>query len=217
VFIGYDLIIVEFIRLSMCFFKLILFFINFSILGDVPVEATLDKILILIKQKGFADTEFCTIAGLHKNAVAEWKAGTTQSYNKHLPKIAEVLGVDVEVLTGEDINKLPVAPTLTDRVAALLSQRKMQGKELADALGLSAATVSGWNSGKTNPTLESVVKMAEIFNVSTDFLLLGKASAPAIDAEAEEVVELWAQLDKAGKAIIKGAIYDRLEKQKNGS
>ncbi len=59
---------------------------------------TLYKILSLIKKNGLSDNEFTKKAGLNKSAVSDWKSGKTSSYNKHLPKIAEVLGVTTDYL-----------------------------------------------------------------------------------------------------------------------
>lgn len=45
--------------------------------------------------------------------------------------------------------------------------------ELAERLGVSAKAVSKWETGEAQPTLENVVSLSRIFNVSTDYLLHG--------------------------------------------
>ncbi len=52
------------------------------------------------------------------------------------------------------------------RVKAGLSQ-----KEAAISLHVSGPTVSEWESGKKTPSTDKVIKMAKLFNVSTDYLL----------------------------------------------
>ena len=47
----------------------------------------------------------------------------------------------------------------------------MSNKELADRLGVSAGNVSDWKSGRSKPSTDVVVKIARLFNVSTDYLL----------------------------------------------
>lgn len=59
---------------------------------------TLDKILILIRKNGFSDQKFCTLVGLNKAALYDWRSGKTKSYLKHLPKIAAVLNTTTEFL-----------------------------------------------------------------------------------------------------------------------
>lgn len=52
------------------------------------------------------------------------------------------------------------------RMAAGLSQ-----KYVATTLGVAGPSVSNWESGKTSPTPENLAALADLFNVSTDYLL----------------------------------------------
>lgn len=63
---------------------------------------TLDKILYLLKKNGIAEIEFAKKINANQSIVSEWKKGKTKSYNKRLPKIAEVLGVSIDYLISED-------------------------------------------------------------------------------------------------------------------
>ena len=49
-------------------------------------------------------------------------------------------------------------------------------KELAEAVGIRQQTVSLYKNGETQPTPETLVKIAEFFNVSVDYLLTGLSS-----------------------------------------
>ena len=49
-------------------------------------------------------------------------------------------------------------------------------KELAEAIGIRQQTVSLYKNGETQPTPETLVKIAEFFNVSVDYLLTGISS-----------------------------------------
>lgn len=44
-------------------------------------------------------------------------------------------------------------------------------KFVAVSVGVSAPTVSMWESGAKDPTRENLVKLADLFNVTTDYLL----------------------------------------------
>lgn len=63
---------------------------------------TLDRILFLLKKKGLSDSKFQELAGLGNGTVRDWRAGKTKSYNKHIPKIAEVLSVTEDYLLNGD-------------------------------------------------------------------------------------------------------------------
>lgn len=47
----------------------------------------------------------------------------------------------------------------------------MSKEDLAKTMNVSKSTISKWESGMTMPDLENVLKLSEIFNVSTDYLL----------------------------------------------
>ena len=58
----------------------------------------------------------------------------------------------------------------------ILMLRKKQGwsqEELAEKLGVSRQSVSKWESTGSVPDLQKVIQLAELFGVSTDYLLFG--------------------------------------------
>lgn len=59
---------------------------------------TLHKILDAMWKQGLSDIDFCKAVGINKSSVTDWKKGKTKSYMRHIPKIAEVLGVSEEYL-----------------------------------------------------------------------------------------------------------------------
>ena len=71
---------------------------------DTPVSRILDK----MKEKGLDQKTFAKEIGVRAPAITEWKKGTSSSYTKFLPQIAQVLDTSVEYLmTGESIKKQP--------------------------------------------------------------------------------------------------------------
>lgn len=79
-------------------------------------------------------------------------------------------------------------------------------KKLADYLGLSANTVCEWEKGRSEPSIATIKKMAELFDVSADYLLgleddfgARTAPAPAVmgdtnNAQERELLELFRTL-----------------------
>jgi len=59
---------------------------------------TLGKILYLLRKNGISEMEFANKLSISRSTVTDWKRGKTKSYNKRLPKIAEILGVDTDYL-----------------------------------------------------------------------------------------------------------------------
>ena len=51
-------------------------------------------------------------------------------------------------------------------------------KQVSAELGVAPATVSQWESGLRTPTADKLIKLSELFGVSTDFLLGDKKKEP---------------------------------------
>lgn len=60
---------------------------------------------------------------------------------------------------------------LGDRIKELRNKRCIYQQVLADALNVSKSTVAMWETNKREPDLEMIKKIAEYFNVSTDYLV----------------------------------------------
>lgn len=79
---------------------------------------------------------------------------------------------------------------LGKRIAALRRQQKMSQKELAERLGVRPSTVGMYEQGRREPDCAGLVQLAELFSVSTDFLLTGKTQRPD---DTPALMALWRQ------------------------
>lgn len=79
---------------------------------------------------------------------------------------------------------------LADKIIALRKQHGWSQEELAGQLGVSRQAVSKWESTASIPDLERILKMSEIFQVSTDYLLKEELEeievSTSTEAETEE-------------------------------
>lgn len=58
-----------------------------------------------------------------------------------------------------------------NRIKVMLAEKKKTNKWLAEQLGVNPATVSKWCTNASQPSLESLVKIAELLDVNyTDLL-----------------------------------------------
>ena len=81
---------------------------------------------------------------------------------------------------------------LNDRIKELRQARHMTQVELAKALGLTKQCVSNWENDNVAPSVEMLVKIADYFCVSTDYLL-GRDAVHNLNASgltAEEIVHI---------------------------
>ena len=60
---------------------------------------------------------------------------------------------------------------LNDRIKELRQAKRLTQVELANELGLTKQCVSNWENDNVQPSIDMLVKLADYFNVSTDYLL----------------------------------------------
>ena len=60
---------------------------------------------------------------------------------------------------------------VADRIKNLREQKKITQSELAKQLGITRSSVNAWEMGISVPSTQYIVELANIFQVSTDFLL----------------------------------------------
>ena len=68
-----------------------------------------------------------------------------------------------------------------DMASRIQNLRKANGisqEELADKVGVSRQAVSKWESGQSDPDIEKVITLSELFGVTTDYLLKGTETPP---------------------------------------
>ena len=64
--------------------------------------------------------------------------------------------------------------TLGQRIIRLRTERGMSQGDLADTLDISRQSVSKWENDISTPELDKLIRLAELFDLSMDALILGK-------------------------------------------
>ncbi len=96
---------------------------------------------------------------------------------------------------------------LGERLTMLRKEKGLLQKDVADHLHLTVATVSNYEKNVRMPGLETLVKLADLYDVSTDYLLqrtrcrtgiraLGKPLAT--DFTVGDLIETTLSLDRSG-------------------
>ena len=62
---------------------------------------------------------------------------------------------------------------LGKRIAALRSSKGLNQKQLAEKLNISPSAIGMYEQGRREPSLDRLVAIAGVFEVSTDYLLTG--------------------------------------------
>lgn len=66
---------------------------------------------------------------------------------------------------------------VADRIRVLREQKGFTQTELAKRLGITRSSVNAWEQGISVPSTQYIVELAQIFKVSTDYLLCVDHSA----------------------------------------
>ena len=95
---------------------------------------------------------------------------------------------------------------VAERIKHLREQSALTQAELAKKLGITRSSVNAWEMGISVPSTQYVVELAEIFEVSTDYLLrVGDSATVSV-----------AGLDEKDVQLVYALINHLKEKNRNG-
>lgn len=85
---------------------------------------------------------------------------------------------------------------LGERIRALRDERHWSQDELATQVGSDARGISRYEHGKITPSLDTLIRIAETFNVSLDYLAVEGTPRRPLHVEDPGLVEQLAQADE---------------------
>lgn len=85
------------------------------------------------------------------------------------------------------------------KIIELLNQKGISGAKMSKDLGFSNAVFSQWKTGKQNPSIEKLTKIAKYLEVSTDYLLGTEQNkkSPSINDELNMKFNMLTDKEKA--------------------
>lgn len=78
---------------------------------------------------------------------------------------------------------------LSEKIKELRKAKRVSQVEMASALGLTKQCVSNWENDNIQPSIEMLVKIADYFGVTTDYLLC-RSETDIINVEGLTPVEI---------------------------
>ena len=87
-----------------------------------------------------------------------------------------------------------------NRIRDLREDRDLRQIDVAKATGIDQKTLSNYETGKTNPDSDGILRLADFFDVSTDYLL-GRKTVP--DAIENSLQKIEAELKKIRTELMK--------------
>ena len=73
--------------------------------------------------------------------------------------------------------------TLAEKILKLRTARGLSQGDLAEALEVSRQSVSKWETGQSVPDLDKIIKLADLFGVTTDYLLREAEVPPQVEPQ----------------------------------
>jgi len=106
---------------------------------------------------------------------------------------------------------------LSKKIKTLRTGLSMTQKELGNAINVSSVSIGCWENGTKKPSVEAIVALAEVFNVTTDYLLNVKTiknETLVLFPNEKKLISEYRCLDDYGKravSIICSIEKDRLD------
>ncbi len=96
--------------------------------------------------------------------------------------------------------------TLGERLEELLEERELTQRQIAKDLHIVPSTLNGYIKGHRQPDHETIIRMAEYFEVSTDYLLgvtnLRRASQEIQDAREGNLLGIYRSLQPENQDLL---------------
>lgn len=94
--------------------------------------------------------------------------------------------------------------TVGQRIRKLRKENNWTQPQLASRVNVSPQVISNWERGYTRPDADDVARLAKVFNVKADYILLGRIDDPPSpirkDKQPDELTTImyhkWNQLDE---------------------
>ena len=107
---------------------------------------------------------------------------------------------------------------ISQRIKELRLENHLTQKELSDYLGLTPKMISFYELGQRVPPSDIILKLAEKFHVTTDYLLgvqpHQKDSFPVLTPKESSHLQKYRALDDDGRALVDG-LLDTLHEQRS--
>jgi len=104
------------------------------------------------------------------------------------------------------------ADSIWDRLEKTAKRTGKTLNQASEATGISSGTISGWKT--SHPNIKSLIKMAEFYDVSLDYIVYGKLGDQNITEQEHSLLMGFRSLDERDKEDILGNIHQKIENMK---
>ena len=137
-----------------------------------------ERIKKLRKELNVTQNKVAIYIGVARATYTNYENGNKKPPYEQLIKLSEFFNVSTDYLLCITdtknvyckLNTTQYTLEFGERIKELRNARKTTQKEMADILGIDRSTYNGYETNKTKPSYEILLKLADYFNVSIDLL-----------------------------------------------
>ena len=139
-----------------------------------------EKLKVLRKKKGLTQKSFSNMLNISRSAYAHWEQGKREPNFEKLSMLACIFDVSIDYLLSENLEiskesylkfKEEKKNLFSVRLKELRLQHGFSQEELSEQIGIKQSSYSDWENGKFKPNYEKLEKIADLFDVSLDWLV----------------------------------------------
>ena len=128
-----------------------------------------EQLKTLRKINGLTQKELAEKLKIKQNSYSDWENGKSEPNIEMLVRIAGYFDVSLDYLMGGKMKNITEEFSLC--LKKLRMKRKLYQKQIAEELKISQQQYSKWEGGIITPNAETLVRLADYFDVSVDYLL----------------------------------------------
>lgn len=100
---------------------------------------------------------------------------------------------------------------MINRILSLIDNSGMSDSAMCKELSIGNGIIGKWRKGLQKPSTDAIIKIAQYFQVSTDFILLGQTTSKTVSFDDQIWIDLIHRLPERKKLEFKSKIEGYLE------
>ena len=142
-----------------------------------------ERLKVLRKKEGFTQQEIADLLNVNRVRYTNWESGKREPTYENLSMLSCIFDVSIDYLLGDYLEiskekylklqeeKKEYMKVFPQRLKELRLKKGLTQTELAKYMNVSQGGYTKWENGRTEPNLETFLKLASILNTTTSYLL----------------------------------------------
>lgn len=143
-----------------------------------------NRVKELREENGMKQSELGKLLNVQDAAISKYESGDIPLTGEKIIQLAEYFGVSTDYLLGlEDIMETneksnEIVHRTGQNIKNLRERKGLTQQELAVRVDVAQATVANWESGRREPDINILIRIAKLFNVTLDELVMKELTPP---------------------------------------